>query len=193
MSLKASPVDSISTVYRNGEFVSYCRVWVNASTGKCESVCSDFANQMCYNLDGLFSWGLKGLNLRKEKNDIMMFYFKSTSFNKKNNILVSVGDVIVPGVMTVPDIKISSLFTTKRYANGRSTSNMDLVSSSGLLKNMHTSFSMIPHSEKGNWFVLESHARFGWFFNIFITRSRYMTIMEWRLKQYVHNLREKTR
>ena len=66
---------------------------------------------------------------------------------------------------------------------------MDLISSNGLVKKMNTTFLMIPKKEKGVWFILESHAQFGWFFNIFITQSRYKSIMEWRLKQYVHNLK----
>jgi hypothetical protein len=190
MTSNASTADSISTVYKNGEFVSYCRVWVNASDNKCESVTNDFANQMCYNLDALFSWGLKGMNLRKEKKELMMFYFKSTSFNKRTNILQSVGDVIVPGVITVSDIKISTLLTTRKYSNGKNTSTMDLVSSNGLVKKTNTSFSMIPQKEKGTWFVLETRTQFGWFFNIFITQNRYKTIMEWRLRRYVHNLKD---
>lgn len=185
----ASPNDSISTIYRDGEFVTYCRVWVNASDSNCASVRNDFTYQMCYNLDALFSWGLKGMNLRKEKQELMMFYFKSTSFDKKNNILLSVGDAIVPGIITVPNISISTLLTTKRYPNGKSIANMDLISSNGLVKKMNTTFLMIPKKEKGVWFILESHAQFGWFFNIFITQSRYKSIMEWRLKQYVHNLK----
>jgi len=129
------------------------------------------------------------MNMRKEKNELMMFYFKSTSFNKKTNILLSVGDVIVPGVITVPNIRISTMLTTKKYTSGINMANMDLVSSNGLVKKMHTSFSMIPQKEKGVWFILETHTKFGWFFNIFITQSRYKSIMEWRLKQYVQNLK----
>ena len=166
----ASPTDSISTVYRDGEFVTYCRVLVNTSDSNSVKVLDDFASQMCYNLDGLFSWGLKGMNLRKEKQELMMFYFKSTSFNKKTNILISVGDVIIPGVITVPDVSITTLLTTKKYTSGKSTANMDFISSNGFVKKMNTTFSTIPKKEKGVWFILETRAQFGWFFNIFITQ-----------------------
>jgi len=132
---------------------------------------------------------LKGMNLRKEKKELLMFYFKSTSFNKNVNILQSIGDVMVPGVITVPNISISCLLTTKNSPNGKRTANMDLISSNGFVKKMNTSFSLILQKEKGNWFTLEVHTQFGWFFNVFITQSRYKESMEWRLKQYIHNLK----
>ena len=68
MFLKASPTDSISTFYKDGEFTTFSQVWVNASDTICNAVSRDYDFQMRYNLDGLFPWALKGMNLRKEKN-----------------------------------------------------------------------------------------------------------------------------
>ena len=186
----ASPVDSISTVYKNGEFVTYCQVLVNASDTTCNKVSMDFDHQMRYNLDALFSWALKGMNLRKERNELMMFYFKSTSFNKETNVIRAVGDVIVPGIITIPNIFVDSKITSKKYVNGKSTVYLDLQSANGFMKNMNNSFSVIPKKDKGVWITLESHIRFGWFFDIFITQTRFKAIMEWRLKRFIHNLKD---
>lgn len=190
ISTKASSTDSISTVYKNSEFVTYCQVLVNASDTISNTVLKDFEYQMCYNLDALYGWGLKGMNLRKEKSELMMFYFKSTSFNNKTAVLKGVGDVIVPGVITIPDINVYSKLSSLRYANGKKSINMDLISSSGFIKKMNTSFSLIPLNGKGVWYTLEAHIRFGWFFDIFITQSRFKSIMEWRLKRFIHNLKD---
>ena len=70
---QASTLDSISTVYKNGEFITYSQVWVNASDSISNTVAGDFVYQMHYNLDALFGWALKGMNLRKEKNELMVF------------------------------------------------------------------------------------------------------------------------
>ncbi len=189
-SVFASPLDSISSVYKNGEFVTYCQVFVNAPDTICNKVSMDFDSQMRYNLDGLFSWALKGMNLRKERNELMMFYFKSTSFNKETNVIRAVGDVIVPGIITIPNIFVDSKITSKKYVNGKSTVYLDLQGSNGFMKNMNNSFSVIPKNEKGVWYTLESHVRFGWFFDIFITQNRFKAIMEWRLKRFIHNLKD---
>ena len=190
MLLQASPTDSISTYYKDGEFKTYCQVWVNASDTVCNSVSKDYDYQMRYNLDGLFPWALKGMNLRKEKNELMMFYFKTTSFNKEYSILRGIGDVVVPGVITIPNIYVDCKLTGKPANTGRSTVYLNMLSSNGFIKNMNNSFSIIPTRSKGNWFILETHVKFGWFFNMFITQKRFKIIMEWRLKRFIHNLKE---
>jgi len=190
LSCLASPTDSISTVYRDGEFVTYCQVWVKASDSISNSVANDFDNQMRYDLDGLFSWALKGLNLRKEKKDLMLFYFKSTSFNKGTGVIRGIGDVIITDMITYPNIIVDSKLSKKSYSNGKSEFYIDLLYSNGFMKKMFATFTVIPKKEVGTWYTLENHVRFGWFFDIFITQSRFKSIMEWRLKRFVNNLRD---
>jgi len=187
---KATPQDSISTVYKDGEFITYSQVWVDASDSISNKVSNDFVYQMHYNLDALFGWALKGMNLRKEKNELMIFYFKSTAYNKDTHIIRGIGDVIVPGVITFPNIIIDSKLTEKKYTTGKSTINIDLLYSDGFLKKMFGRFTIIPKRNDASLFTLETHIRFGWFFNIFITQKRFKKIMEWRLKKFVHNLRD---
>ena len=63
---------------------------------------------MCYNLDGLWSWGLKGMSLANGKEELLKFDFKTTTFDKKTAILRGTGDVVVPGITTFRDIYIDS-------------------------------------------------------------------------------------
>lgn len=190
--LIASPLDSIRTTYQNGEFITHCRVYVNAADSTSYSVLKDFEYQMRYNLDGLFGWALKGLNLRKEKNELMIFHFKSTAYSPETRMLRGVGDVIVPGYITIPDITIDSRLTSKKYTNGKSSFSLDLISSNGFMKDMHNTFSVIPAKGHGMWYTLDARVKFGWFFDIFITKKRYKSIMEWRLRRFVHNIKEET-
>jgi hypothetical protein len=188
--VNATPLDSISTVYKNGEFITYSQVWVDASDSISNRVSNDFVYQMHYNLDALFGWALKGMNLRKEKNELMIFYFKSTSYNKENHVIRGIGDVIVPGIITFPNIIIDSRLTEKKFTSGKSTINIDLLYSDGFLKKMFGTYTILPKRNNAALYTLETHIRFGWFFNIFITQNRFKKIMEWRLKKFVHNLRD---
>ena len=187
---KATPLDSISTVYKDGEFITYSQVLVDASDSISNRVSNDFVYQMHYNLDALFGWALKGMNLRKEKNELMVFYFKSTAYNKESQIIRGIGDVIVPGIITFPNIIIDSRLTERKFTTGKSTINIDLLYSDGFLKKMFGRFTIIPKRNNASLFTLETHIRFGWFFNIFITQNRFKKILEWRLKKFVHNLRD---
>ena len=188
--LIASPQDSISTIYQNGEFVTHCQVYVYASDSISNAVLNDFDYQMRYKLDALFGWALKGMNLRKEKDELMIFYFKSTSFNKEANVIECVGDIIVPGYITSPDIIIESRISSQKFSNGKSSFYIDLLNSNRFIKKMSSNFSVIPKKDKGVWFTLDTHVRFNWFFNIFITQKRFKSIMEWRLKRFVHNIKD---
>src|ERR1035437_591250 len=190
LTAKATAVDSTSTVYKDGEFITYNQVMVNASDSISNVVTNDFDYQMHYNLDALFSWALKGLNLRKEKNELMEFYFKSTAYNKDTHVIRGIGDVIVPGVITFPNIIVDSKLTEKKYQNGKNSIHIDLLYSDGFLKKMYGTFTVIPKKNNTAQFNMETHIRFGWFFNIFITQNRFKKIMEWRLKKFVHNLRD---
>jgi len=191
--LSASPTDSLSTIYKNNEFVTYCQMSANASDSISNEVINKFVHQMCYDLDDLFKWGLKGMSLANKKDELLRFDFKTTKFDKKSAILRGIGDVIVPGIKTFPNLYIDSRVTQKKYINGRRDVRLDLVTENPFIKKMVGVYTFIPKGKnKTATYVLESHIRFGWFFNIFITQYRYKEIMEWRLRQLVKNMKEES-
>ncbi len=192
-SIKASSLDSISSVYKNGEFITYCQLSVIASDSISNEVINNFVYQMCYDLDGLFTWGLKGMSLTNNKDELLKFDFKTTKFDKKTNILRGIGDVIVPGVTTFPNLYIDSKVTQLKYTNGRRDVRLVLVTENSFIKDMDGVFKFNPKSKnKTSYFSLETHIKFGWFFDIFITQHRYKKIMEWRIKQLVRNMKEES-
>lgn len=192
MPAHSSNVDSISTVYKDGEFVSYSQIRVYASDSVSNVVINQFVNQMCYDLDGLYKWGLKGMHLDNEKDELLVFDFKTTAYNTKSNILKGGGDVIVTGITKIPNIYIYTKLSEKTHSNGRKDVHLDLATQNALLKKLNGVFSYVPSKNKSGYYVLETHIKFGWFFNIFITKSRYKKIMEWRIKQLIRNLKEES-
>jgi hypothetical protein len=91
---------------------------VNASDSISHAVVNDFLYQTRYDLDKLFEWALKGMKLRGEHNDLIVFNFKSTKYNKATDILYSVGDVSVPYIITFPDIAVNSKMTKSKGNKG---------------------------------------------------------------------------
>jgi len=193
LSSYATSADSISTVYKNSEFVTYCQISVNASDSISNEVINKFVYQMCYDLDGLFTWGLKGMSLTNSKDELLKFDFKTTKFDKKTAILRGIGDVIVPGVTTFPNIYIDSKVTQKKYANRHRDVRLDLVTANPFIKKMIGVYTFIPKGQnKTGSYILETHIKFGWFFDIFITQYRYKKIMEWRIRKLVQNMKEES-
>lgn len=185
----ASPIDSISTEYKNSEFVTYSQVWVNAPKEVMTDVVRDFSHQLKYDLDGLFKWALVGLNLHKEKSELIEFNLKSTRYNSKTNMIRATGDVIVPYLITFPNINIDSELDYVTLNDGRVKFTIFVIYSDAFLKKTIGVFNLIPQNN-GCWITLETHVKFGWFFDIFITRTRFKSIMEWRFQRFMNNIKK---
>ena len=100
--------------------------------------------------------------------------------------------MIVTGITKIPNIYIYTKLSEKTHSNGRKDVHLDLATQNALLKKLNGVFSYVPFKNKSGYYVLETHIKFGWFFNIFITKSRYKKIMEWRIKQLIRNLKEES-
>lgn len=188
---QASPNDSISTQYVKSEFITIAQISTTTNDSVTNAVINLFVQQMCSDIKGLFKWGLKGMSLANEKEELLVFDFKETRYNKQTAILRGVGDVIVPGITTFKDIMVDSKLTQRVYANGKREVRLDLAKSNLFIRELHGSFFYYP---KGNgrygYLQVVTHIKFAWFFDVFITQKRYKSIMEWRLRQVLLNIRE---
>jgi len=57
------------------------------------------------------------------------------------------------------------------------------------LKNGFGTITVVPQKDNEQLLVTNVRIKFGWFFNIFITKKRYKSIVEWRIKKFTENLK----
>lgn len=188
VSLFASGNDTISTRYENGEFVTLCQLRVHVSPEIMSGVMDDYVYQLKYDLDKLYTWALKGLKLRKESDDLIVFNFKSTEFDEKEDIVKAVGEVIVPGIITFPEIHVDSRVTNVLRTDGKDLLYINMLYSDAFLKKTTGIFQMTPINENECIISLMTNIKFGWFFNVFITHSSFRKIMEWRFHKMMLNV-----
>lgn len=181
--------ESVSTAYKDGDFVSFNKVWVDAPESISKQVVADFVHQTRYDLDALYKWGLKGMNLRREKGGIIEFDFKSTAYDEKTGIVRGVGDVVVPYLINFPNVCVDSRMDMNELRDGRTRVKLEVMYSDAFFKKTVGTFYLVPE-ENGCWMTLETRVRFGWFFDFFITLRKYSDIMEWRFTKLVNNLKE---
>ena len=187
---RASSVDSVSTSHKGGEFITYTHVSVNAPTAIVNDVIDDFVFQTKYDLEALFGWGLKNLKLRRESDEFIVFNFKSTQYDNKSDLIKAVGAVEIPRVINFPEIHVNSRMTKKTFSNGSVGVDINVLYSDAFLKSTTGVFRMSPNSTDGKCQItLETRVKFGWFFDLFITKSTYRSIMEWRFQQLLHNIK----
>jgi len=190
---EASSNDSISTRYSNGEFTTYCQLSISANDSVTNEVVNLFVKQMCSDIKGLFKWGLKGMSLAREKDEIVYFDFKETRFNNKTAILKGIGDVIIPGVTTFKDISVDTKLTLRNFSGGRREVRLDLASPNIFIRNLRGSFYFTPKGKnKSSYLQIVTNVRFAWFFDVFITQKTYKTILEWRIRQVLKNIKQES-
>jgi hypothetical protein len=184
----ASNTELIKSQYKDRSFYTYVQIQVDVPDSIMTAVVQDFVYQTKYDLDGLYEWALKDLKLRNEKNDLIVFNFKSTTYDKKNDLIKGIGDVEVPRIITFPDIEVDSKMKMIHEKNGSTRVNLDVLYSDAFLKETTAVFRFIPNKTTGYSMTLETKIKFGWFFNIFITTPSYRNIMEWRFLRLMQNI-----
>jgi len=185
----ASSADSISTVYKDGEFKSQYHTRVKASDFIASEVANDLLKDFHNTPDNLFNWALKDLGLQDRKKNEIIFILKSSTTDSKTGITHGEFDIIVPLITTFNNVKVDAIVSRTKYVNGEMKVTANIIYSSLLLKHALGTVSIIQQKNNQLLFITNVSIKFGWFFNIFITRRRYKSIVEWRIKKFTENLK----
>jgi len=188
-SLCASPADSVSTVYKDGEFKSHYQTKVKASDIIASEVANDLLKDLHSTPNHLFNWAFKDLGLQDKKKNEIIFVFKSSTTDAKTGITHGEFDIIVPLIKTFNNIGVDAIVSKTKYLNGEMRINANIIYSSLLLKYALGTITIIQQKNNQLLFITNIRIKFGWFFNIFITKKRYKSIVEWRIKKFTENLK----
>jgi len=181
--------DSISTVYKNGEFVSQYKTKFRVSSKIVSDVTDYLVDDFHNSPSNLFNWILKGLGLEDKKDAEVIFIIKPSFHDEKTGITHGHFDIVVPHFTTFRDVKVDAIVAKKIYKNGDTKVSADIIYSSFLLKNGLGTITVIPQKDNEQLLITNVRIKFGWFFNIFITKKRYKSIVEWRIKKFTENLK----
>lgn len=179
--------DTITSIYNEGKFNTF---YQNKSivTDAITKEVADYLVYEFYNYPAhLFTWALKDLGLQNKNNELIIV-FKSSIHDKKTGITHGLFDIIVPGFTSFRNIKVDAIVTKTKLNNGIIKVNANIIYSSLLLKNAVATVQFIPLKNNELQLVTNANFNFGWFFNFFITKKRYKSIVEWRIQKFTDNL-----
>jgi hypothetical protein len=180
--------DSISTVYENGEYVTHYKTNVKVSSKIANEVCDYLVNDFHTTPDNLFNWALKDLGLQN-KNDELIFVLKSSDTDLKSGITYGKFDIDVQNIRIFKDVKVNAIVAKTKNQSKDLAVNADIIYSSLLLKHAVGNIKFISLDDTEQQLVTRVNIKFGWFFNIFITKRRYKSIVEWRIKRFTENIK----
>jgi len=183
--------DTIWTTYEKGLFFSEASTCVNSSFKDAQSVVNLFVEQFSTDFHKLFDWAFKNLGEQKDDNEKNAFLLeiKSTEFDKMSGISTIIADVVVPNVRRFKDVEISSKVIQASDNETYHNVYIDIYYSNALLKKAYGTFFV---QRKNNKIVITTniYVRFGWFFNIFVTKKMYKKVIEWRLGEILNNFKK---
>lgn len=182
--------DSTTTTYSDGAFKTRCELPVKLNANNAIEVADYLVNDFHNSPGHLFTWALKDLGLQNSSNELIII-FKSSNHDSKTGITHGVFDIVVPHFTTFSNIKVDAIVSKSVNANGIVYVNAKIIYSSLLLKNALGTLNFIPQNNSKNYLLVSSVSiNFGWFFNFFITQKRYKSIVEWRIKKFIENIKQ---
>lgn len=183
----ALSLDSVLTTYKDGVYNTKYIAKTKVSKQITGAVTDDLINEFNHTSSTLFDWALKDLGLQNKGNEVIIS-FKSSTYDKKTGITHGVFDIEVPYFTAFKDIKVNAM-ATKTVINGVTKVTANILYSSMLLDHAVSSLYIIPQKNKEVYLYADVTIKFGWFFNIFITKNRYRSIVEWRIKKFTENMK----
>lgn len=184
----AGSTDSISTVYKDREFISQYQTKAKISNKVTDEVAEYLVNDFHKTPDNLFNWALKDLGLQN-KNDELLFILKTSDTDYKTGVTHGKFDIVVQYITTFKDVKVDAIVAKTKYKNSVIKVSANIIYSTALLKKATGIIRFIPVNDNEQIIVTDVNLKFGWFFNIFITKKRYKSIVEWRIKKFTENIK----
>ena len=180
--------DSISTVYADGEFTTQYKTKLKVSNKIANDVADYLVNDFHNSPEKLFKWALKDLGLQNKSNELIIV-FKSSTNDTKTDITHGIFDIVIPNITTFGGIKVDAIVSKTKYYNGETKVTANIIYSSLLMKNALGTLTIISQMNNEQLLITNVKIRFGWFFNLFITKNRYRSIVQWRIKKFTENFK----
>lgn len=178
---------NISTVFRNGEFVTRADTTMAASAEAVDKVAARFIDDYNNDLDALFSWALKGLKLQWEEDDFIMFNIRSHKYDAATGTVRGVMDIYV-GMLNQENKDISYRTRLVREdGNGRIIIKYDMTECDKVMECISAVFEIERINENEARTSLEARATLRKPYS-FMTMRQYRENIEWRLGKLLDNL-----
>ena len=183
---------AVFTTYTNKIYHSQCEVMIDAPLEVVNKTVDDFIYDMQTDIRHLGEWAFKCTGEEgghDSDRDAIALVYKETFYDPAQKYGYITIDVKVPALRTFRDIKISSWMRDTTIYDVRHAG-VDIDYSGSLLKMANGTFHVKSVNEDLTSLTLDLNVKFGFFFNLFVTRRVYRNVLEWRLQQIMNNIRE---
>ncbi len=200
---------TIFTTYTEQTFRTECALLVNASPAVADILVDSLVCDFQSNPEHLFDWAFNGLGKQNdESKESFLIEYKSTSYDPETGKGKIVMDVIIPNIKRIKDVCIDGIMTDTHgsHTDYEHISDMDSLRvkdikkysrkifinatySGNLLQAAYGDLFIVPLAHDKTIYIMDMNVKFGWLFNMFISKRLYKKTMEWRIARYIENLK----
>ena len=181
---------TILTTYSKGTYHTECTVPVVAS----QTVTNQMIDRLIYefqtNPDTLFTWAFMGMGQQgNEDKDAIVLVLNDIVYIPEQNYSRLLMDIVVPKFRRFRDVELESIVTDVFEGPVRHV-RVDIYYAGNILKEAYGNFYVTPIDDNNCTLSIDINVRFGWFFNIFVSKKVYKNVIEWRANTFMENLQE---
>lgn len=200
---------AIFTIYTDQTFRTECAVGVHASPEVADVLVDSLVCDFQRNPERLFDWAFNGLGKQNdESKESFLIEYKATAYDPETGRGKVVMDVIIQNFKRIKDVCIDGIMEDSHgsYTEYDSIPDIDSLRvrdiekysrrifisanySGNLLESAYGNLYVVPLACNQTIYIMDMHVKFGWFFNMFISKRLYKKTMEWRIARYIENLK----
>lgn len=191
---------TVMTTYNSGVYNTESSVVVNAPQAKTEAVIDRLIHELQTDPQAMSDWAFAGTGSEEMKaREPFYLEWKEATYRPEDHYSKIVMDIYVNGRVMFKDAYFES-FVTDTTCNVTADDGsgvlhqrdirVDINYSGSLLKMAYGNFHVLPIDANHTQLSIDVHIRFGWFFNIFISRKMYRESVDWRVEQFMNNLKD---
>lgn len=188
--MDVSPVGTFSE-YKDGTFHTSCVMEINAPYHVVKSVYLSIVEGMKSSPTKDLDWAFQNMSKTTGSREEFLLREEGVVYNPQSNkyqlkLKIGLKDH-EPGLYT-----INANLKTQTYQNGkyeisfRTTQKIKIMNSCGIT--LH----LMQKDANTSVVCLHSDMSFSWLFNIFFTEKRYKNVLEWRLEQFLLNVKNRS-
>ena len=181
---------SIATSYVQSTYITKADVEVMAAKEEVKPLVDRMVYEFQTNPELLFDWAFKGTGQQGDaEKDAIVLALQDLKYNPKDRTGKMVFNINVDGKPKFRNIQVETFAVDSLEADTILT-RVDIDYKGLLFNTIFLNFRVKPISGNICSIVMDTHLKFGWFFNIFVSRKVYRETVEWRIDKFMHNVKE---
>ena len=189
MNIILSILLTVLTTYHRGVYESVDEVELRCSVTEANAVMDQLMHDFEYDPHHIWAWAFWGTGEQKDdRKQGFVIHYDTVRYDRTAELLRIDMSLISPRG-TVNQLHVEPTLSDKQQDGTRAIF-FSVDNFKNLIKHVDATLTLMPTDDPNvQRLTVVTHCRFGWFFNLFISHKMYRNTVDWRIEQFLQNLR----